>query len=192
MIRIKGIIPAKLMVAAGLFTLAGPAAVFGQAKLSNTSTVALSATLNESLSISVSGGPVNFTLVPGSTAQGNPVTVNTSWVLNNTRQNVNLTGWFASASAALTNGQSTPVNIPSSEVLGQVGSGSFTAFTGGADTGGVGVAGASLTLFTQPISASNYNSSKQVTLTLEVDLASQLQLPAGTYTGTLNLQADAL
>ncbi len=189
MIRTKIMLPA-LVIAAGLLTLASPA--FAATITSNTSNVALSATLSESLGIAVTGGPVNFTLVPGGTATGNAVTINTTWVLNNTRQNVNLTGWFSSASAALTSGGSSPVNIPTSEVLGQVGTGSFNAFTSGADAGGVGVAGASLTLFTQPITSANYNSSKQVSLTLEINLASQTQLPAGTYTGTLNLQADAL
>ena len=77
-------------------------------------------------------------------------------------------------------------------MLGQVGTGSFTAFTQGPDAGGVGTAGASLNLFTQAITSANFNSSKAVSLNLEINLASQPQLPAGTYTGTLNLQADAL
>jgi hypothetical protein len=193
MIRMKGTFAAGVMTVAGLLALASPAAFAASALTSNTSTVALSATLPESLSISTNNSAVNFNLIAGQTVQGDKsVTVTTNWILNNTRQNVRLTGWFSSATAALTDGETTPTNIPSSEVLGQVGTGTFTAFTQGPDTGGVGQAGASLNLFTQAVGASNYNSSKQVTLNLEINLSSQTQLPAGTYTGTLNLQADAL
>jgi hypothetical protein len=193
MIRTTSFIPAKLMLVAGLLTLASPVAFAAGALTSNTSTVGLTAILPESLSISVDNSAVSFNLVSGAAAQGDkPVNVTTSWVLNTTRQNVRLTGWFSSATAALTDGGTPAVNIPSSEVLGQVGAGSFTAFTQGPDAGGVGAAGASLNLFTQAITSANFNSSKAVTLNLEINLASQPQLPAGTYTGTLNLQADAL
>jgi hypothetical protein len=192
MIRVKGIIPA-LMIAAGLLTVAGPAAFAAGALTSNTSAVSLSATLPESLSITANYSSVTFNLVAGAAATGStPVTITTNWVLNKSRQNVRLTGYFASATAALTDGGSPAVNIPTSEVFGQVGSGSFNAFTQGPDTGGVGTAGASLNLLTQAITAANYNSSAQTVLNLKIDLTSQPQLPAATYTGTLNLQADAL
>lgn len=192
MIRIKGFLPA-VSIAAGLLALVSPAALLGQAQTSNTSTVALTATLPESLSISADYSSVNFNLISGAAATGStPVTIKTSWILKNSRQNVRLTGSFASATAALTDGGSPAVNIPTSEVFGQVGSGSFNAFTQGPDAGGVGTAGASLNLLTQPITSSNYNSSAQTVLNLKIDLTSQPQLPAGTYTGTLNLQADAL
>jgi hypothetical protein len=183
------------MVAAGLLTLASPAALLAQAKLSNTATVALTATLPESLSISLDQSAVSFNLVAGGKATGStPVTVTTSWVLQNSRQNVRLTAYFATPTAALTNGGTPAVDIPSSEVFGAVGTGSssWTAFTDGPDAGGVGEAGGSLNLLTQAISSSNYNSSAQTVLNLEIDLTNQTQLPAGTYTGTLNLQADAL
>jgi hypothetical protein len=190
--RVKGIIPA-LMISAGLLTMVSPAAFAAGALTSNTSAVSLSATLPESLTISANYSSVTFSLIAGQAVTGStPVTITTNWVLKNSRQNVRLTGYFASATAALTDGGSPAVNIPTSEVFGQVGSGAFNAFTQGPDTGGVGTAGASLNLLTQAITASNYNSSAQTVLNLKIDLTSQPQLPAGTYTGTLNLQADAL
>ncbi len=195
MIRTTSFIPAKLMLVAGLLTLASPGVFAAPALTSTTSTVALTATMPESLSISLDKNAVSFDLASGGKAVGDtPVTITTSWILKNSRQNVRLTGYFSNPTAALTDSGSPAVNIPSSEVFGAVGTGSssWTAFTQAADAGNVGVAGGSLTLLTQPISTSNYNSSATTVLNLEIDLTSQGQLPAGTYTGTLNLQADAL
>lgn len=70
-----------VLVAAGLLALASPAALLGQ-KTSNAATVALTATLPESLSISLDYSAVSFNLVSGGKATGNtPVTVTTKWVL---------------------------------------------------------------------------------------------------------------
>jgi hypothetical protein len=43
-----------------------------------------------------------------------------------------------------------------------------------------------------PLTATNQTASRTDNLVLEIDLSSQPQLPAGAYTGTLNLQAQAL
>lgn len=182
-----------LVAAALLFAGSGPA--FCQLN-SNTATVSLSATLGESLSISATPTSTSFNLIPGGTAQGTaPVAITTTWVLSAARSSVTLTSWFANAGQALTSGGSAPVYIPTSEVLGQVTTGSpttFTAFTQSPGTGGLGVAGASLVLFTQAVSNTNRNANRTDNLNLEINLTSQPQLPAGTYTGTLNLQAQAL
>jgi hypothetical protein len=183
-----------LFIAALLTAASGPVALCQLN--SNTATISLSATLGESLSISATPTSTSFNLVPGGTAQGTaPVAITTSWVLSGGRSSVTLSSWFASAAQALTSGGSSPVYIPTSEVLGQVTTGSpttFTAFTQSPGTGGLGVAGASLVLFTQPISGTNRNANRTDNLNLEINLTSQPQLPAGTYTGTLNLQAQAL
>lgn len=163
---------------------------------SNTATISLSATLGESLSISATPTSTSFNLVPGGTAQGTaPVAITTAWVLNSSRSSVTLTSWFANAAQALTSGGSAPIYIPTSEVLGQVTTGSpttFTAFTQSPGTGALGVAGASLVLFNQAVTNTNRNANRTDNLNLEINLTSQPQLPAGTYTGTLNLQAQAL
>ncbi|MGB6721042.1 MAG: hypothetical protein WBE72_09630 [Terracidiphilus sp.] len=189
-------LPRTLVVAVGVLTLAAAPAAFCQALNSNTASVSLTATLNESLTVAATPSAVTFALVSGGTATGSaPVAMTTTWVMNASRATVTLTGYFSSATAALTSGGSSPVNIPTSEVLGQVTTGApttYTAFTQTPATGGVGVTGASLVLVSQAITAANRASTRSDNLNLEINLASQTQLPAGTYTGTLNLQAQAL
>ncbi len=118
--------------------------------------------------------------------------ITTTWVLNASRSTVRLVGYFSSATAALTNGATTPVNIPASEVLGQVTTGTPTSFTAFTQTAPLGAAGAGLTLFTQGLSGTNRTANRTDNLNLEINLAGQPLLPAGTYTGTLNIQAQAL
>lgn len=198
MSRFTKFTPAGLMLGLAGLILASPSA-FCQSLNSNTATVALSATLGESLTVSAaptSGSAVNFTLVSGGTAVGSaPVAMTTSWVMKGSRSSVTLTGYFSSATAALTGTGSSPATIPTSEVLGQVTTGApttYTAFTQTPGTGALGTAGASLVLYTQAISGTNRASSRNDNLNLEINLTSQPQLPADTYTGTLNLQAQAL
>ncbi len=183
-----------VMIAAALMVALSPAA-FCQLN-SNTSTISLTATLAETLSVSATPTSTSFTLVAGGTAQATaPVAITQTWVLNGSRATVTLLGWFANAAQALTSGGSSPVYIPTSEVLGQVTTGSpttFTAFTASPGTGQPGVSGASLVLTSTAISNTNRNSNRTDNLNLEINLASQTQLPAGTYTGTLNLEAQAL
>ena len=103
-----------------------------------------------------------------------------------------LDAYFSSATAALTTAGPPVVNIPSSEVLGQVTTGTPTTYTAFTSTAALGTAGAGLTLFTQPLTATNRASVRTDNLNLEVNLTSQTQLPAAIYTGTLTLQAQAL
>lgn len=197
MSRLSKLISAGLMMGLGFFLLSAPAA-HGQLN-SNTATVTLSATLGESLTVSAaptSGSAVNFTLVSGGTATGSaPVAMTTSWVMKGSRSSVTLTGYFSSAAQAMTGTGSSPAYIPTSEILGQVTTGApttFTAFTQTPTGSALGTAGASLVLFTQAVSGTNRASSRNDNLNLEINLTSQPQLPADTYTGTLNLQAQAL
>jgi hypothetical protein len=182
----------KLLLAFVLLALAGPTA-FSQALNSNTATVSLTATLGESLTVAASPTAVTFALVSGGTATGNiPVAMTTTWILSGSRTTVTLVGYFASATAALSDGGSPAVDIPTSELLGQVTTGTPTTFTAFTATAPLGPAGAGLTLFTQAISSTNFASTRTDNLDLEINLADQTQLPAGTYTGTLNIQAQAL
>jgi hypothetical protein len=115
----------------GLLTLAIPAAVCQLN--SNTASVALKATLGESLTVEATPSTIAIPLISGGTATGtSPLAITTSWVLSGSRTAVTLVGYFSSATVALTNGATTPANIPASEVLGQMTTGtptSFTAFT---------------------------------------------------------------
>jgi hypothetical protein len=113
----------------------------------------------------------------------------TTWVLSASRANVVLVGYFTTAASALTNGS---VNIPSSEVYGTVATGTPTTATAFTQSGVVGTASAGLTMFTQALSASNRAATRTDNLALQINLTAQPQLPASTYTGTLNLEAQAL
>lgn len=157
---------------------------------SSAATVGLSATMGESLTVAATPASVAFVLLPGGIALGAaPIVVTTTWVLSSSRANVVVDAYFGSTTQALINGTT---KIPPSEVLGQVLTGTPTTYTAFTQTGALGPAGAELTLFTQPITALNYAAVRVDTLTLEINLASQTQLPSGTYTGTLTLVAQAL
>jgi hypothetical protein len=181
----------KFILALALLALLVPAAVCQLT--SNTASVALNATLGESLTVTATPSAVTIPLVSGGTAIGSsPVAITTTWILSASRTAVTLVGYFSSATAALTDGATTPANIPSSEVLGQMTTGTPTAFTAFTQTSPLGAAGAALTLFTQGLSGTNRTANRTDNLNLEINLASQPQLPAGTFTGTLNIQAQAL
>jgi predicted aspartyl protease len=79
-----------------------------QAINSGPTTVALNATLAESLTLSVAPTTVTFTLLPTGTANGSaPVVVTTTWVMGTTRNSLITYAYFTSATA-LTG----PANIP--------------------------------------------------------------------------------
>jgi len=159
---------------------------------SNTQTVALNATLGESLTISASVSTVSFTLANGSTVTGDKaVPITTTWVMGPGRTSVKLYGYFASSSAALTDGYTTPDNIPSASVLGQVTTGAPTTYTAFTQTAPWGAASAGLLLVNQAITASPANFVGNRTDNLNLEINTPAQLPAGTYTGTLTLQAQA-
>jgi hypothetical protein len=175
-----------------IFFILGTSAALCQLN-SNTASVALKATLGESLTVATTPSTVAIPLVSGGTATGtSPVAITTNWVLSASRTAVTLVGYFSSATAALTDGAATPDNIPASEVLRQVTTGTPTSFTAFTQTAPLGAAGAGLTLFTQALTGANRTANRTDNLNLEINLAAQPQLPAGSYTGTLNIQAQAL
>src|SRR5271165_2452612 len=124
----KNALSPKLISVLALLTLSVSGAVCQLN--SNTASVALKATLSESLTVAATPSTVAIPLVSGGTATGtSPVAITTTWVVSATRTAVTLVGYFSSATVALTNGASTPANIPASEVLGQVTTGTPTTFT---------------------------------------------------------------
>jgi hypothetical protein len=163
---------------------------------SNNTTVALTATVNTSLTVGLSGSTQTWNtgtanpLTPG--AASNPgnagITVTTTWVLQPGNTSVALYGYFASAAAALAPTVGT-TNIPSSAFEIKVGAGAFTPVSG--TNAGFGVAGSSLLLQTTAITGANKVSSATAALTFNINLTTLPQLPADTYTGTLNIQAQA-
>lgn len=188
------ILPGRLVLALGLLAVSSPVALCQLS--SNTASVALTAKLQESLTVAATPNAVNFALVAGSKATGSaPVAITTTWIMAGSRSSVTLTGYFTNPVAALTSGGTSPMNIASSEILGEVSTGTpttYTAFTQTPATGAAGVAGGSLLLFKQGITSTNRSANRTDNLDLQIDLTGQPQLPAGTYTGTLNLVAQAL
>jgi hypothetical protein len=167
----------------GIFFAAAPA----HAQVNSTSAgVNLNATMNTSLTVNAAPGLVNFTLVPSGTATGSSViTVNTSWTLRPSVGGVTVYAYFTSAAAALTDGAAD--NIPSANVSGSVNSGAFGAFTGASPF----AAGSSITLSNWRILGNNRTGTHTDTLNLMISTVG-LALPAATYTGVLNIQAQAL
>ena len=160
---------------------------------SGTQSVTLNAVMAETLTLSATSTSVNFALAGSSTATAAlPVVIITTWVLQPSRANLVLDAYFASSSAALTDGAATPDYIPSSAVLGKVSTGTPTSYTAFTQTTALGPAGAGLTLFTVPLTASNRTGVRTDNLNLQINLSGLPQLPAGTYTGTITLQAQAL
>ena len=147
-----------------------------------------------SLSLSATPSNVSFHLVPSGVAPGSTaVQVTTTWngsicLLICT---VNVYAYFANANSALSSGAPI-VNIPSSEVLGQVTTGIPTSYTPFTQSSPFGGAGASLQLFQQTVFLLTFGNSRTDALNLEIDLSNQPNLPAGTYTGTLYIQAQSL
>lgn len=153
---------------------------------SGPTTVALNATLAESLTLNVAPTTVTFTLVPSGTANGNnPVTITTTWVLGTTRTSLNVYAYFSGTTALADAGGNV---IPTSSFNGSINGGAYSPFTGG--TGPFGVN--SKVVYTRAIGgAGTFNAAHTDTLGLQINTTG-LNLPAGSYAGTLSIQAQAI
>lgn len=167
---------------------------------SNVGTITLNATLPESLSVSVtSGAAVSFTLAPNTASNAGTTTstIQTSWVLKPGRTQVTVWAWVPNGTSALTDG--TGDNIPASAVTATA-SGSGTA--GGAlntvASGGAGVpafitpaAATGVQIGQVGITGANKVGNTTTTVTWNIDTTGIPQLPAASYVGTVNIQAQA-
>lgn len=154
---------------------------------SNNATVNLNAKMSESLTVVAGPATVNFTpLAPNGPTNGdNPVAITTTWVLGKARTSVKLYAYFAGANA-LTDGAGD--NIPVANVTGNVNGGGANPFTSATVFSGA----TGMTVFTQAIGgAGTYNSSHADSIALVINTTG-LALPAATYTGVLNIEAQAL
>ena len=153
---------------------------------SNNATVNLNAILAESLTVAAGPATVNFTLAASGPANGSaPVSITTTWALGKTRSSVKLYAYFSSVNA-LNDGAGD--NIPTANVTGSVNGGAAAAFTGVTPFSANG-----MTIFSSVIGAAGtFNSSHGPdTIALTINTAG-LSLPAATYTGVLNIQAQAI
>jgi hypothetical protein len=143
-----------------------------------------------SITVAASPSAVSFALNAGGLATGSsPVVITTTYSGVSVLSSFILYAYFATASSALSGG-SPVVLIPSSCVLGQMTTGTPTTFTAFTGTGPFGGAGASLQLFSSTALLS-LGGSRTDSLSLEINLATIPQLPAGTYIGSLLLTAQA-
>ena len=161
-----------------------------QALNSTAQTIALNASLTESLTVALSANAVNFTLASGSAtnAGSTKVTATTTWNLKASRTAVAVDAYFASAAAALTDGAGD--NIPSSAFSIADNGGAAAALV---NTVAFWAANAGLQLVSVPITAANRAGTRTDQMGFNINLTGGTlpQLPAATYTGTLNIQAQA-
>jgi hypothetical protein len=189
----------RLLLLTALVAVAEEQAAAQAGTVSTARVVSLAATKTGKLTMGViSGAAQTLPALTDNTTNNfpTPVVIQTQWDLNPGQTgSVNVIGWFATPSQALTNGAGT--NIPSSRMKGQLTPGApaptsypatFTAFTQNA-VGGIGTAGGSLRLFQINISGSNKIQTRTDNLSLQLDLTGAGVLPPGTYSGTLNIQA---
>jgi hypothetical protein len=161
----------------------------GQVLNSGASPIALQAVLANSITLTLSGNAVNFTLVGGSASNpGNTaITATTTWVLKPSVGSLKLYAFFSSSTAALTDGAGS--NIPSADFQISANAGAFTALTNTVPFGG---ANAGLLLSTTPILGNNKTGTHSDVLNFNINLTPLPNLPAGVYTGTLTIQAQAI
>jgi hypothetical protein len=178
-------------------------AVIGSAQTSNVPTITLNATVQESLTVTLSGNLLTWSnLDPTAALALNPpdggttILATTTWTLRPGRTQLRLYAFFASpvALASVTGGPGA-VDIPASafEVS------STSVFNSNVLTpvtqavAGVPVPGASLILNEEMITGTNRNGTWSDTLSFNINMSSAAmqQLPADDYVGTLSIMAEA-
>ncbi len=160
--------------------------------LAQSQVIALAATAPGILNVSVQSGAVQT--IAGLTDNAinsfpSPVVIRTDWNVNpGQTSTVNLVAYFSIPAQALTGGA---VQIPSSRIQGRMTTGLPAAFTPITQNGlgGVGTAGGSLRLFSVNIGGGNKTGVRTDNLDLRLDLVGFPTLPAGAYTGVLNIRA---
>jgi hypothetical protein len=155
---------------------------------------AVAAAVAGAISVSIGSGAVQtLSGVMDNVPNPFPSTVGVSltWDLHPSTGSVQVLGYFVNPDAAMTSG---PASIPSSWIQGRVLTAgvpsaptTYTAFTQNG-AGGVGTAGGSLLIFSQPILGYSRTGTITVDLQLQLDLTGRVLTP-GSYTGTLNIRA---
>jgi hypothetical protein len=181
---------AKFGILAALALAPVMSATPAQAQVLNSgaSPIALNAVLSDSITLTLSGNAVNFTLVGGSASNpgSTSITATTTWVLKPSINSLKLYAFFSSSTAALTDGAGH--NIPSADFQISDNGGAFAALTNTVVFGG---ANAGLQVSSVPIRGYNKTGTNSDVMTFNINLAPLPSLPAGVYTGTLTIQAQA-
>jgi hypothetical protein len=152
-------------------------------------TITLNAVLSQSISVTLSANAVNFTLTSGSA--NNPgstsITATTTWTLKPSVGSLKVYAFFSNSGSALTDGAGN--NIPSADFQISNNGGAFNPLTNTVPFGG---ANAGLQLSSTPILGNNRTGTRNDVMNFNINLAPLPQLPAGAYTGTLTIQAQAI
>ena len=173
------------------FLMIAPSIMCGQVINSGPQNIALTATLAESLTLSLSGNAVSFNLTAGSAANAGStnITATTTWVLKPSRTAVKVYAYFAAAATALTDGGGN--NIPSSAFFISDNGGASIALVSTVPFGG---ALAGLQLSNIAITNANRSGNHADVMAFNINLTTLPQLPANPapgYQGTLSIQAQA-
>jgi hypothetical protein len=158
----------------------------GQARI-----ISLTATSASELSVVVTSGAIQAMPTVTDNAVNNfpsPVVIQTTWNVQPGQTNtVNLIAFFTLPAQAMV-GATT--QIPASRILGRMSTGLPTTFTpiNQNGVGGFGTAGGTLRLYSVNVSGSNKNATRTDNLDLQLNLVGFPTLPAGAYTGVLNLR----
>lgn len=151
--------------------------------------IALNAVLTDSLTLTLSANAVNFTLASGSA--NNPgstsITATTAWTLKPSVGDVKVYAFFANSASALNDGAGD--NIPSADFQISDNGGAFAALTNTVPFGG---ANAGLQLSSTKVIGTNKTGTHNDVMNFNINLTPLPNLPAGTYTGTLTIQAQAI
>jgi hypothetical protein len=153
------------------------------------STITLNAVLSQSVTLTLSANAVNFNLTAGSAANpgSTAITATTAWTLKPSVGSVNVYAFFSNSASALTDGGGN--NIPSADFQISNNGAAFTALTNTVPFGG---ANAGLRLSSTTILGNNKTGTHNDVMNFNINLAPLPNLPAGTYTGTLTIQAQAI
>jgi hypothetical protein len=176
----------KLLALSVLLTL-GARSLLAQSQV-----ISLAAAAPSTLTVILQSGAVQMIAGLTDNALNNfpaPVVIQTDWNVNPGQTNtVELVAYFSIPAQAMTGGAS---QIPSSRIQGRMTTGLPAAFTPMTQNaiGGVGSAGGSLALFSVAIGGANKVASRTDNLDLRLDLVGFPVLPAGSYTGVLNIRA---
>ncbi len=178
---------AALALAAAMLA-ASAASANAQVRNCGARQILLQQPLAQSLTLSVSGNAVNFTLVAGSAnnAGNTSITATTAWTLNAGRT-LSVYAFFGNSGSALAD--SAGDKVPSADFQVSDNGGAFNALTNTVPFGG---ASAGLLLSSTAITSANKTGTRNDVMLFKINLSPLPELPAGAYTGTLTIQAQAI
>lgn len=185
--RLQAQLGTVAMLALVAAMLAAPARA--QVLNSGASPIALQAVLSDAITLTLSGNAVNFNLVAGSAANpgSTAITATTSWTLKPNAGTLSVYAFFSNSAAAMTDGAGN--NIPSADFQISDNAGAFNALTNTVPFGG---ANAGLLLSSVKIKGNNKTGTQTDVMNFNINLSPLPNLPAGTYTGTLTIQVQAI